>query len=70
MDNQASRQIKQFLTQHECNLILVELHNHHVNATKRAIQTFKDHLLVPLPQQTVSFLSNSGIASLHKSKHC
>jgi hypothetical protein len=45
MDNQASRQIKRFLTQNECNLLLVEPHNHHVSATKCAVQSFKDHFV-------------------------
>ncbi len=48
MDNQASRQIKRFLTQNECNLLLMEPHNHHVNAAKHAIQTFKDHFVSAL----------------------
>jgi hypothetical protein len=48
MDNQASRQIKRFLTQNECGHLLVESHNHHVNTSKRAIQTFKDHFVSAL----------------------
>ncbi len=31
MDNQATKYIKQFLTNKECKLQLVELHNHCVN---------------------------------------
>ena len=48
MDNQASRQIKRFLTTQECNILLVEPHNHRVNAAERAIQTFKDHFVSAL----------------------
>jgi hypothetical protein len=48
MDNQASRQIKWFLTQNECDLILVEPHSHHVNAAKHAIQTVKVHFVSAL----------------------
>ena len=48
MDNQASKQIKQFLTTQECELLLVEPHNHRVNAAERAIQTFKDHFVSAL----------------------
>ncbi len=48
MDNQASRQIKRFLTQNMCNLLIMEPHNHHVNAAKCAIQTFKDHFVSAL----------------------
>jgi hypothetical protein len=40
MDNQATKYIKQFLTEEECKLQLVEPHNHRVNAAERAIQTF------------------------------
>ncbi len=42
MDNQATKHIKQFLTEEECKLQLVEPHNHRVNAAKHVIQTFKD----------------------------
>jgi hypothetical protein len=48
MDNQASCQIKQFLTKNECNLLLAKPHNHHVNAAKRGIQTFKDRFVSAL----------------------
>ncbi len=41
MDNQATKHIKQFLTENECKLQLVKPHNHRVNAAERAIQTFK-----------------------------
>jgi hypothetical protein len=39
MDNQATKVIKKFLDEQQCDLLLVEPHNHRVNATKRAIQT-------------------------------
>jgi hypothetical protein len=45
MDNQCSKQIEKFLTANYCNLLLVEPHNHHVNAAKCAIQMFKDHFI-------------------------
>ncbi len=45
MDNQCTKQIKKFLTANNCNLLLVEPHNHHVNAAKCALQTFKDHFI-------------------------
>jgi hypothetical protein len=48
MDNQCTKQIKKFLTANNCNLLLVEPHNHLVNAAKRAIQTFKDHFISAL----------------------
>jgi hypothetical protein len=39
---------KKILTANDCNLLLVEPHNHHVNAAKHAIQTFKDHFISAL----------------------
>jgi hypothetical protein len=48
MDNQASKVIKKFLTPKQCELMLVEHNNHHVNAAEHAIQTFKDHLVSAL----------------------
>ena len=48
MDNQATRQIKIFLTEEDCKLQLVEPHNHRVNAAERAIQTFKDAFISAL----------------------
>jgi len=48
MDNQATKHMKQFLTENECKLQLVEPHNHRVNAAERAIQTFKDAFIAAL----------------------
>jgi hypothetical protein len=48
MDNQASKIIKQYLTSKECDLTLVEPHNHHMNAVECAIQTFKNHFISAL----------------------
>ena len=48
MDNQATKFIKKFLTKKECDLQVVEPHNHHVNAAERAIQTFKDAFIAAL----------------------
>jgi hypothetical protein len=45
MDNQATKVIKKFLDEENCNLLLVEPHNHRVNAAKCAIQTFKAHFI-------------------------
>jgi hypothetical protein len=47
-DNQATKYIKKFLTEKECNLQLVDPHNHRVIATERAIQTFKDGFIAAL----------------------
>jgi hypothetical protein len=41
MDNQATKIIKKFLDEKQYNLLLVKPHNQCVNATERAIQTFK-----------------------------
>jgi hypothetical protein len=48
MDNQATKQIKKFLTKEECKLQLIKTHNHRVNAAERAIQTFKDAFIAAL----------------------
>ncbi len=48
MDNQCTKQIEKFLTEKDCELMLVELHNHRVNAAECAIQTFKDHFISAL----------------------
>jgi len=48
IDNQCTRQIKKFLTDNDCELMLLEPHNHRVNAAERAIQTFKDHFISAL----------------------
>ena len=48
MDNQATKYIKAFLTEQQCQLQLVEPHNHRLNAAKRAIQTFKDAFIAVL----------------------
>jgi hypothetical protein len=48
MDNQATKYIKKFLTEHECKSQLNEPHNHWINAAEQAIQTFKDAFIVAL----------------------
>jgi hypothetical protein len=48
MDDQATNYINQFLDKINCKLQLVEPHNHRVNATECAIQTFKDAFFVTL----------------------
>jgi hypothetical protein len=48
MDNQATKFIKKFLTKKECNLQVVEPHNHRVNAAEWAIQTFEDACIAAL----------------------
>jgi hypothetical protein len=42
MDNQATKEIKAYLTPQQCKLQLVEPTNHCVNAAEWAIQTFKN----------------------------
>ena len=48
MDNQATKQIKKFLTEEQCKLQLVEPHNHQMNASEQAIQTWKDAFISAL----------------------
>ena len=48
MDNQATKHIKKFLTEKECKLQRVEPGNKRLNASERAIQTWKDALIAAL----------------------
>ena len=48
IDNQASAIIKKYLTMKDCIQMLVEHHNHQVNATECAIQMFKAHFISAL----------------------
>ena len=48
MDNHATKHIKAFLAEQQCQLQLVEPHNHRLNAAERAIQTFKDAFIAAL----------------------
>jgi N-acetyl-beta-hexosaminidase len=56
MDNQATKHIKAFLTEQQCQLQLVEPHNHRLNAAERAIQTFKDAFIAALATTDSNFL--------------
>jgi hypothetical protein len=55
MDNHATKHIKQFLSENDCKLQLVEPHNHKVNAAERAIQTFKNAFIATLATTDVDF---------------
>jgi hypothetical protein len=55
MDNQATKFIKKFLTKQECNLQVVEPHNHRVNTAERAIQTFEDAFIAALATTNHNF---------------
>ena len=48
MDNQATKYIKQFLTEQECELQLVKPHKKRVNADEQGIQTWKDTFIAAL----------------------
>jgi hypothetical protein len=48
MENQATKVIKKFLNEQQCDLLLVEPHNHRVNAAEHAIQTFKAYFISAL----------------------
>jgi hypothetical protein len=56
MDNQATWHIKKFLTKNNCKLQIVKPHNHHVNAAKWAIQTFKGAFIAALATTNSDFL--------------
>ncbi len=55
MDNQATKHIKQFLSETDCKLQHVEPHNHRVNVAEHAIQTFKDAFIATLATTDVDF---------------
>jgi hypothetical protein len=55
MDNQATKHIKAFLTEQQCQLQLVEPHNHRLNVAERAIQTFKDAFIAALATTDSNF---------------
>ena len=48
MDNEASRALRRFITRQRTKYQLVEPNNHRVNATERAIRTFKNHFVAGL----------------------
>ncbi len=48
VDDQVTKFIKKFLAKKECDLQVVEPHNHRVNAAEWAIQTFKDAFIEAL----------------------
>jgi CTP synthase (UTP-ammonia lyase) len=60
MDNQATKHINTFLTKQQCQLQLVEPHNHRLNAAKRAIQTFKDAFIAALANQQQLSIATVG----------
>ena len=55
MDNQATKNIKKFLTKKECKLQLVELHKKQLKAAKQAIQTWKDAFIAALATTDTNF---------------
>ena len=55
MDNQATKHIKKFLTEKECEIQLVAPHNKRLNAAKRAIQTWKDAMIGALATTDADF---------------
>ena len=68
MDNQASKVIKQYLTLKQFDSMLVKPHNHRVNAAKRAIKTFNNHLLVRSLHQIANSLNSFGTNFPYKLK--
>ncbi len=55
MDNQATNAIKSYLTPQQVRLQLVKLHNHQVNTTEHAIQTFKNRFIGALSTININF---------------
>ncbi len=48
MDNECSAAVEKHIKASKINIQLVLPHNHHVNAAKRAIATFKEHFIAAL----------------------
>jgi hypothetical protein len=48
MDNECSKAVKQHIRSNKMEIQLVPLHNHCINAGKRAISTFKEHFVTTL----------------------
>jgi hypothetical protein len=55
MDNQATKHIKKFLTDNDCQLQIVEPRNYQINAVERAIQTFKAAFIAALATTDSNF---------------
>ena len=70
MDNQATKHIKKFLTEKDCEIQLVEPHNKRLNAAEQAIQTWNDAMISALATTDADFppttmgLVNATIARL------
>jgi hypothetical protein len=48
IDNECSKAVKAHIKANKMNVHLVPPHNHHVNAAKRAIATFKENFIADL----------------------
>jgi hypothetical protein len=48
MDNRCSKVVEKHIRANEMDIQLVPPHNHRINATERAITTFKEHFVAPL----------------------
>jgi len=48
MDNECSKTVEQYIRSEKINIQLVPPDIHHFNAAKRAVATFKEHLIVAL----------------------
>ena len=48
MDNECSEAVEKHIKASKINIQLVPPHNHHVNAAKQAIGTFKEHFIATL----------------------
>jgi hypothetical protein len=68
MDNQATKHIKQFLSENKYKLQLIKPHNHKVNAADVPFRHLKMHSLQPLPPPTSTSPCNCGINSHRRNK--
>jgi hypothetical protein len=50
LDNKCSADMKEIIKTNKMEFQLVPPHDHHCNLAEKAIQTFKDHFVLPLGQ--------------------
>jgi hypothetical protein len=67
MDNECSKAVEKHIHANKMTIQLVTPHNHHVNATKQAIRTFKEHFVAALATVDNLCPLQLGMSFYHKS---
>jgi hypothetical protein len=75
-DNECSKTMEVYIKSNKMDIHLVPPHNHHVNAAKRAIATFKEHFIMGLatvdrncPLRGTNFCTKSSSHSTFSASH-